>query len=126
MEAHLLSLNEFSRPKVVDGNNALYTNLIYLILLQPGKFQSHPSMGVGLRERYRHSNSEDLLVRLSNDIKDQCERFLPEALIVDVELTVKDTKLGIILSSQNGTYVMAYDSNTGNIEPGATYVLDNL
>ena len=71
MNAHLLSLNDFSMPKVLTGTNAMYTKIVYLLLLEPGKFQSHPTMGVGLRSRYRYNNSENLLQNLHLDIQDQ-------------------------------------------------------
>ena len=51
-------------PKVLTGTNAMYTKIVYLLLLEPGKFQSHPTMGVGLRSRYRYNNSENLLQNL--------------------------------------------------------------
>lgn len=126
MEAHLLSLNSFKRPRVLSADDAAYTKIIYLILLTKGKYQSHPDMGVGIRERYRHSNDTDLLMKLRQDIRDQIERYLPEIQIIDVSLKVEDHILGIIIDTTNGTYVLAYNSNTEGLEAGASYVLDDL
>ena len=127
MEAHLLSLNNFSKPKVLDKSNAAYVNLIYLILLTKGKYQSHPDMGVGLRERYRFNNDSNFLSNLQTDIKNQVAQYLPELTMVDVSVSMKsDHILGIIIDTTEGSYVMAYDSNTEKIDAAASYVLSDL
>ncbi len=126
MEAHLLSLNDFSRPKVLDKSNAEYVNIIYLLLLSKGKYQSHPTMGVGIRERFRYNNSENLLYDLKNEITAQLNQFLPSIQVVSVDLTLKNTVLGIIISTSAGAYVLAYDSNKDIIDAAAEYILDDL
>lgn len=126
MEAHLLSLNSFSKPKVFDKSSAEYTHIIYLLLTSKGKYQSHPEMGVGLRERYRYNNDSNFLLSLQNDIKNQIQQFLPELDLVDITLSVKEHTLGIIIDTSEGAYVLAYDDTTTNITAAATYVLDDL
>jgi hypothetical protein len=127
MEAHVLSLNEFSKPKVFDNpSEAAYVNIIYLILCSKGRYQSHPDMGVGLRERYRYNNEDDLLNTLQQDITSQIEQYLPSLSLVDVSLTLRDGKLGIIIDTTEGIYVVAYDSIKDNMEAAATYILDDL
>lgn len=127
MEAHVLSLNEFSKPKVFDNpSEAAYVNIIYLILCSKGRYQSHPNMGVGLRERYRYNNEDDLLNTLQQDITSQIEQYLPSLSLVDVSLTLRDGKLGIIIDTTEGIYVVAYDSIKDNMEAAATYILDDL
>ena len=126
MQAHLLSINDFSMPLVYDKSNAEYINIMYLLYLTKGKYQSHPDMGVGLRERYRYNNDENLLTNLRNDIRDQLERFLPEVATVEIGLTVKNHILGIIIDTSDGTYVIAYDSEKNDVEAAATYVLSDL
>ena len=126
MEAHLLSLNNFNKPRVLSEGNAGYMHIIYLILLSKGKYQSHPDMGVGLRERYRYSNSETLLLDLKNDISSQIEKYLPELQLIDVSLNLKNDILGIVIDTTTGTYVMAYDKNKDTMEAAATYVLNDL
>jgi hypothetical protein len=126
LEAHLLSLNSFNRPKVLSANDAAYTNLIYLIMLTKGKYQSHPNMGVGIRERYRHSNDTNMLITLRQDIRDQIEQYLPEITVIDVSFKITNHVLGIIIDTTSGAYVLAYNSDTEGIEAGASYVLDDL
>lgn len=126
MEAHLLSLNKFSKPKVLSAADASYVNIIYLILTSKGKYQSHPNMGVGLRERYRFNNGTDFLIDLQADIKSQIEQYLPELELIDVSLSMRDHVLGIIIDTTNGSYVLAYDTDKETMDAAATYVLEDL
>lgn len=126
MEAHLLSLNNFNRPKVYDADDAAYVHIIYLLMLEPGKFQTHPKMGVGIRSRYRHNNETDFLSSLKSDISNQINKYLPELTAIDITLTLSDHLLGIIIDTTTGTYVLAYDSDKDVIDAAATYVLDDL
>lgn len=126
MQAHLLALNDFNMPKVLDGADAMYTNLVYLILLEPGTFQSHPKMGVGLRSRYRDNNDSDWKQSLIRDIKYQIENFLPELINSEVKINSNDSILGIIINTQDGAYALAYNKNTNIMDVAASYVLDQL
>ena len=126
MEAHVLSLNEFNMPKVFNASDSAYVHIIQLILLEPGKYQSHPNMGVGIKSRYRYNNDSNFLMNLKNDITNQIETYLPELGAVNITLTSKDQILGIIIDTSTGTYVVAYNSTTDVMEAAATYVLDQL
>lgn len=125
-KAHVLSLNEFNMPKVFSESDSAYVHIIYLLLLEPGTFQSHPNMGVGLRSRYRYNNNENFLLDLKNSITDQISTYLPELTFVDISLTVSNTTLGIIIDTTNGAYVLAYDSEKDVMDASASYVLDQL
>lgn len=125
-KAHVLSLNEFNMPKVFSESDSAYVHIIYLLLLEPGTFQSHPNMGVGLRSRYRYNNNENFLLDLKNSITDQISTYLPELTFVDISLTVSNTILGIIIDTTNGAYVLAYDSEKDVMDASASYVLDQL
>ena len=126
MEAHLLSLNDFGMPKVYSETDAMYTKIVYLILLEKGKFQSHPDMGVGLRSRYRYNNDENFLRTLQQDIVTQINKYLPELSIIEVSVNEKDHVLGIIINTEEGVYTIAYNSSTDIMDIPATYILDNL
>jgi len=125
MEAHLLSLNDFGMPLVLDDTHAMYTNIIYLLLLEKGKFQSHPNMGVDIRHRYRFNNNENFLQSLRTDISDQINTYLPELAMIDINLTIKGTTLGILINTEAGAYAIAYNESSG-IDAPAAYILDNL
>lgn len=126
MEAHVLSLNDFSRPKVFNKADAEYVNIVYLMLLNKGTYQSHPNMGLGIRERYRFDNSENLLNDLRNDIRNQLTQFLPTINVTNVETILKDKTLGVIIYTISGVYVVAYDSDKDVIDVAADYILDDL
>jgi len=126
MEAHVLSLNEFNMPKVFNESDSAYVHIIQLIMLEPGKYQSHPTMGVGIKSRYRYNNEEGFLNNLKTDITNQINTFLPELAGVTISLTLKDNILGIIIDTSTGTYVVAYNSISETMEAAATYVLDQL
>lgn len=126
MEAHVLSLNDFNMPKVFSASDSAYVHIIQLILLEPGKYQSHPNMGIGIRSRYRHNNEDNFLINLKSDITSQITTYLPELTDVTVSLTHNDHILGIIIDTTTGTYVVAYNSVTDVMDAAATYVLDQL
>jgi hypothetical protein len=126
MEAHVLSLNDFNMPKVFNASDSAYVHIIQLILLEPGKYQSHPNMGVGIRSKYRYNDRESFIIDLQSDITNQITTYLPELTGVSVSLTHNDHVLGIIIDTSTGTYVVAYNSITDTMDAAATYVLENL
>lgn len=80
-----LSIDEFNMPKVLSGREAISTLITHLILLEPGTYFSHPTMGVGLVSRYRYNNRKSL-DQLTKDIEDQINTYLPEFQAVDVNV----------------------------------------
>jgi len=126
MEAHVLSLNDFNMPKVFNASDSAYVHIIQLILLEPGTYQSHPNMGVGIRSKYRHNNEDNFLIDLKSNITEQIMTYLPELTDITVSLTHNNQILGIIIDTSTGTYVVAYNSVTDTMEAAATYVLDEL
>lgn len=127
MQAHLLALNEFGMPKVLKDTDAMYTKIIYLILLEKGKFQSHPNMGVGLRSRYRYNNEQNLLAHLRNDISDQISKYLPELEIIDITTKIsQEHVLTIMIDTSKGVYLLNYNTNEDQMYVGDTYSLNDL
>ena len=113
-------------PRVFNASDSAYVHIIQLILLEPGKFQSHPNMGVGIKSRYRYNNTTNFLTDLQSDITEQINAYLPELRDVSVTLTHNDHVLGIIIDTSTGTYVVAYNSEYDTMDAAATYVLDQL
>ena len=126
MKEHVLSLNDFNMPKVFNESDSAYVLIIRLLLLEPGKFQSHPDMGIGIRSRYRFNNDENFLMNLQNDIKKQIDKYLPELSATEVTLTTNNQVLGIIINTADGAYVVSYDTTTDVMQAAATHVLDEL
>ena len=46
MKEFVISTNAFELPKILEGNEAEYTLIIRLLLLEPGTNQNHPDMGI--------------------------------------------------------------------------------
>lgn len=126
MKEPVLSLNAFNMPKVFEEVDSTYVLIIRLILLEPGIFQSHPKMGVGIKSRYRYNNTDDFMLNLKNDISSQISTYLPELQYTDITLTNKNNKLGIIITTDNGSYVLAYDNESNSMEAAASYILNDL
>ena len=126
MEAHLLSINKFSRPLVYDKINAEYINIMYLLYTAKGKYQSHPDMGVSLREKYRYATDESVLHTLKEDIKNQLKIYLPQIKFTDVNIVLQNNILGIIIDTVEGSYILAYDKDKDEMDTGAKYILNNL
>lgn len=80
-----LSIDEFNKPLILRGKDAISTLLIHLILLEPGTYSNKPGMGVGLVSRYRY-NDEQSLEKLKTDIKNQVDAYIPEFDAVDVNV----------------------------------------
>lgn len=126
MKENVLSLNNFGMPKVFNENDSAYVLIIRLLLLEPGKFQSHPDMGIGIRSRYRFNNDENFLMNLQNDIKKQMDKYLPELSATEVTLTTNNQVLGIIINTAEGAYVVSYDTANEVMKASATHVLNDL
>ena len=117
LTAPVLSVNSFNNPKVLEDKNAMYMQIIYLILLKKGTFQTRPDMGVSLRERYRYNNSETLRSDLLNDIQKQMEQYLPELqdAKVDVEIDNVNHIMTIIVDTTEATYGLQYNTVTDQV-----------
>lgn len=129
MKEHVFSLNDFNMPKVYDEKDANYILIIRLLLLDPGKYQSHPTMGIGLRTKYRFNNNsqDNILQVLQADIKEQMSKFLPQISYRNIGLTLDDNVLGIIIETdEGGSYVIGYNTETQQADAAASYILDSL
>ena len=112
---YLLSINEFVQPKVLKRDKAAYTDIIRLFLLDPGTNQTHPNMGIGIRSRYRFSDTSEIS-KLKQEAKDQLQTYLPNLLIMDVEIEVYGSTIAIFISSQDETvYGIGYNTDKATI-----------
>lgn len=112
---YLLSVNEYVQPKVLTGEAAAYTDIIRLFLLEPGTNQTHPEMGIGIRSRYRFSDTADISV-LQAEVKEQMKLYLPNLTVMDVQIRAYGTTLAIFISStDNEVFAIGYNTETGSI-----------
>ena len=110
-----LSVDDFNRPKILEGREAISTLLVHLILLEPGTYASHPTMGVGLVSRYRY-NDEESLEQLQQDIEEQITTFLPEFEAVNVNVYMdrhspsKNTNNEIVIEIEVDGVIYKYET----------------
>ena len=83
-------------------------------------------MGIINRKSYSYKTIEDILIILQNDIINQINKYLPELTAVDVTLTMQGQVLGIIINTNNGAYVISYDTTSNVMQAAATNVLKDL
>lgn len=103
---YLLSFDQFKKPEIKKGQQAIALLLLRLILLDPGADPLHPEMGVGIR-RYRYSM--DTLEELKQRVSSQIATYLPNFTGAEVELEITDDKLcNIKIYFNDNVYV--YDS----------------
>ncbi len=112
---YLFSVNEFNEPKVYKDSKAISQILTHLLLLEPGTFQSHPDMGVGLVSKYRYT-MEDKITDLKNDFKLQIEKYLPQYQGVQVEVFLQNHICYINVTIDNTIYAFYYDYETDNFQ----------
>ena len=112
---YLLSINEFMQPKVLKGEQAAYTDIIRLFLLDPGTNQTHPEMGIGIRSRYRWSDTSEIS-NLEYEAKNQMKTYLPHLLTMDIQIETYGTTLAIFITSESDTvYALGYNTETGTL-----------
>ena len=108
---YYLGVDEFNHPKVYTDEDATYSLLKKLILLEPGTYPTRPEMGVGLVSKYRYGEA-DILSTLRDDIKEQIEKYLPRFHNVEVRLLLTKTKeLQIEIIMNQIVYAMIYKSD---------------
>lgn len=112
---YLLSINEYMEPKILEGYQAAYTNIIRLLLLEPGTNQTHPEMGIGIRSRYRFSDSSEIF-KLQEETKTQIRTYLPNLLSIDVQIEAYGSTIAVFIKAEDDTiYGIGYNTETGII-----------
>lgn len=116
LREYTLSIDEFNKPKVYVGNNAIVAKLIEIALLDPGTYPTKPDMGLGLRTKYRYI-SEDEITTLEQDYRKQVETYLPELTAVNVEITLDTDKvLHLLVTVDQTVYTLLYNTETKTLD----------
>lgn len=103
--------NNFNKPNVLTGQNAVAARLMTLIMMEPGDDPLHPDMGVGLRTKFRYKVGENSLSELSDRIQKQILTYLPFYQNVNVSIVRTPEKVcNIEIVLGDTTYI--YDSST--------------
>lgn len=115
LKEYVMSINEFVQPKVLKGESAAYIDIIRLFLLEPGTNQTHPEMGIGIRSRYRFSDTSEIST-LREEVKEQIETFLPHLVTMDIQIETFGTTLAIFITADDESiYGIKYDTGSGDI-----------
>lgn len=99
MHEYCFSINDFGNPKIYEDAEAMSVILTRLLLLEPGTFQSHPNMGVGLVSKYRYSFA-GRATELKEDFEKQIALYLP---------TFQGVKINV--TESNNTYYITAEIN---------------
>lgn len=83
-----LELNSFGEPLELSGKTAWVSQIVSLIMLEPGTYPSNPLMGVGLK-KYEFEVLDTNLSRLRDLISSQVKTYLPDIPFNDVTLGTK-------------------------------------
>jgi len=83
---YLMSIDKKKTPKRVTGEDADKLMIVRLILMEPGLYETHPEMGVGLVSKYRYKDLDSIKANLPNAIKEQMRDYLPH--IIDPQINI--------------------------------------
>lgn len=116
----LLSVDKYYRPLVAKGDNYATLLLVRLILCEPGTFQTHPDLGVGLVSKFRYASDVDMEV-LQNRIQEQIQKYLPMFTLVKVKCVLGDDISGdqkvikIYITSNELNACIPINTETGEV-----------
>lgn len=97
----LLEIGDFDVPKELKGIYADAQQIINLLFLNPGTYQTFPEMGVGL-DTYRYDIWDSVFsTKINQKIRSQIMRFLPHLASAEVEVTQNNGILGIGIQINN-------------------------
>lgn len=113
-DEYVFSVDQFNKPTKLDTYQKMYTFLVRLFLLEPGTFQSNPTMGIGLVSRYRYGDELDI-ENLKSEAKEQIYTFLPGLQSVDVNIELKDRSLYINITIDGMIYSINFDTELGSL-----------
>ena len=114
---HALALDSFLNPVTYKDRSAVEMLICRLILLEPGTFQTHPDMGVGIVSRYRYAPKSELS-NLSRDIENQISTYLPDVHGVEVKCTLpKDGILRIAVKLDDQVYALSFNTSEASLKP---------
>ncbi len=79
-------LNNFNEPEILEGVTANAKQLIRLLFLEKGIHRSAPTMGIDINKFRFMTMDEDSLATLKSEILTQCQTYLPELMVTEVDV----------------------------------------
>lgn len=120
-----LKVNDFNEPKVYEKQQALMLLLTRLILLEPGTFQSHPDMGVGLISNFRYRVDDGSLVSdLKSRIQSQINTYLPFLDGVNVLVEIHDKSFYVTIGIDDLIFGVLYNTQTNDLSTDYTTIAE--
>lgn len=120
-----LKVNDFNEPKTYEKQQALMLLLTRLILLEPGTFQSHPDMGVGLISNFRYRVDDGSLVSdLKSRIQSQINTYLPFLDGVNVLVEIHDKSFYVTIGIDDLIFGVLYDTQTNDLSTDYTTIAE--
>ena len=117
MNEYLLDVDKRQQPKVFTKYEGDRINVFRLIMLEPGTFPTHPTLGVGLVSRWRLRDVDTIKSSLASTIEAQLKDFMPQLIDPQVTVTIVNNNNKNIINISvrvNGelTYTFKVDEET--------------
>ena len=117
MNEYLLDVDKRQQPKVFTKYEGDRINAFRLIMLEPGTFPTHPTLGVGLVSRWRFRDVDTIKSSLASTIEAQLKDFMPQLIDPQVTVTIVNNNNKNIINISvrvNGelTYTFKVDEET--------------
>ena len=117
MNEYLLDVDKRQQPKVFTKYEGDRINVFRLIMLEPGTFPTHPTLGVGLVSRWRFRDVDTIKSSLASTIEAQLKDFMPQLIDPQVAVTIVNNNNKNIINISvrvNGelTYTFKVDEET--------------
>ena len=117
MNEYLLDVDKRHQPKVFTKYEGDRINVFRLIMLEPGTFPTHPTLGVGLVSRWRFRDVDTIKSSLASTIEAQLKDFMPQLIDPQVTVTIVNNNNKNIINISvrvNGelTYTFKVDEET--------------
>ena len=112
-----MSVNDFNEPRMYSNAEGLMLLLSRLVLLEPGTFQYHPDMGVGLLTnfRYRLDTDDGLAAELRQRIRSQIDTYLPILTGIDIQVRIVDHTFYVTAEINGNVFAILYDAQANSV-----------
>lgn len=119
MNEYLMDVDKRQQPKVFRKYEGDRINVFRLIMVEPGTYPTHPTLGVGLVSRWRFRDIDTIKSSLASTIEAQLKDFMPHLIDPQVTVTIVNNNNKNIINISvriNGelTYTFKVDEETRN------------
>ncbi len=116
IKEYAMSLDDFLNPTTYQGKSAVEILICRLILLEPGTFETHPDMGVGIVSRFRNMKETEL-PELDSEITRQMTTYLPFVYGVQVQTKfIGKGRIRITIKASDEVFALTYDQNKSGLK----------